>query len=349
MTGFAGRPAFLALSYRENAPVLLMTALYFGVAVTLLLLRGLPPPTIGSLLVNAVLFATGGIAIAGPAILYGLAVHRPESPLRWIGRECGRIRLRERTAFALPALLAMIVFLPTFSAMKSAIPAFQPYTYDPFLADLDYRIHGADAWRVLQPALGWPFVSFALNGIYHLWILLLYIGVLAVTGWIERLDLRRQFLIAYLLAWPLLGNLMAVWMSSVGPCFYEFFYGDGRFADQMAYLRQADTIWPLMVLDVQDGLLDGYRDGATELGRGISAMPSMHVAIAGLFAILGWRISRFWGVAGTIFLLLILIGSVHLGYHYAVDGYAAIAGILPLWWLAGVVSRRISRAEKRAA
>lgn len=324
-----------AWSLRENAAVVILTVLYVAIAIALLAARGLPLPRYGSILVNAILFGSAAVAIAGPAILVGLALRRPDSPMRWIVEKCADIRLAERVAIAAPALIALIFFLPTFSAMKSAVPAFQPYVYDPLLIEIDFRLHGGDPWRLLQPLIGWPFVSFLLNGIYHLWILLLYIGVLAVTGWLERPDLRRQFLITYLLAWPLLGNLAATWLSSVGPCFYEFFYGDDRFAPQMAYLRQANEIWPLMVLDVQDRLLEWHRVGSSDLGRGISAMPSMHVSIACLFAILGWRISRFWGVVGSLFLIAILIGSVHLAYHYAIDGYASILATLLIWWIVG--------------
>jgi hypothetical protein len=37
--------------------------------------------------------------------------------------------------------------------------------------------------------------------------------------------------------------------------------------------------------------------------------------------------------------LLVLIGSVHLGWHYAVDGYVAIAAVTGFWWIAGRIIR----------
>jgi hypothetical protein len=39
------------------------------------------------------------------------------------------------------------------------------------------------------------------------------------------------------------------------------------------------------------------------------------------------------------FLLVILIGSVHLGWHYAIDGYVGIIGTLILWWACGRLLR----------
>ena len=37
----------------------------------------------------------------------------------------------------------------------------------------------------------------------------------------------------------------------------------------------------------------------------------------------------------TAFSMLTLAGSVYLGPHYAVDGYASIAAVHVIWWLAG--------------
>jgi hypothetical protein len=73
--------------------------------------------------------------------------------------------------------------------------------------------------------------------------------------WLERPQLRRQFLIAFILCWALIGNLAATLMASVGPCFYDFFYGEGPYAGLMTYLRQADQVYPLAALTVQDSLL----------------------------------------------------------------------------------------------
>jgi hypothetical protein len=83
-----------------------------------------------------------------------------------------------------------------------------------------------------------------------------------------------------------------------------------------------------------------------EMLNGISAMPSMHVAMSMLFALLAWNVHRLLGIAFTAFALAIAIGSVHLGWHYAVDGYAS-AIAMPLVWLAAgrLVDWRRARAS----
>ena len=69
-------------------------------------------------------------------------------------------------------------------------------------------------------------------------------------------------------------------------------------------------------------------------------MPSMHVVTSLLIALVCWRINRPLGVAMVVFLVVILIGSVHLGYHYAIDGYAAIVITLAIWSGVGWLLRR---------
>jgi membrane-associated phospholipid phosphatase len=134
----------------------------------------------------------------------------------------------------------------------------------------------------------------------------------------------------------LLGNVAAVVFSSVGPCFYDAFYGVPRYVELMNYLHRESNNLPIWALRAQEYLLMG-RDGV-RLGAGISAFPSLHVAAAMLNVMLSWRLSRPWRITSVVFLLLILVGSVHLGWHYAVDGLAAIIAVPVIWWVAGKFS-----------
>ena len=84
------------------------------------------------------------------------------------------------------------------------------------------------------------------------------------------------------------------------------------------------------------------------LGAGIAAMPSMHVAGALLFALAGWRESRALGLLLTGYAVLILVGSVHLAWHYAVDGYVAALVTAFLWWAVGRYVRWRCPADARA-
>jgi hypothetical protein len=64
-----------------------------------------------------------------------------------------------------------------------------------------------------------------------------------------------------------------------------------------------------------------------------------------VFAMITARSSRLLSCGFAIFGVLILIGSVHLGWHYAVDGYAAILGALAICW---VVERALPSGQRIA-
>jgi hypothetical protein len=43
--------------------------------------------------------------------------------------------------------------------------------------------------------------------------------------------------------------------------------------------------------------------------------------------------------------VIVLIGSVHLAYHYAVDGYVSIVVTGMIWAVSGALARRLSGAD----
>lgn len=55
---------------------------------------------------------------------------------------------------------------------------------------------------------------------------------------------------------------------------------------------------------------------------------------------LGWCYSRRAGIALTLNAVVIMIGSVHLGWHYALDGYVGALGTVVVWWLVGQLLKR---------
>jgi hypothetical protein len=105
----------------------------------------------------------------------------------------------------------------------------------------------------------------------------------------------------------------------------------------MQYLTALDAEQPVIALRVQHTLWENYARSLNLPFVGISAMPSVHVAVAVLFALLGWRTSRWLGWAFTCFAGVVLVGSVHLGWHYAVDGYVSVAATLAIWAVVGAL------------
>lgn len=245
---------------------------------------------------------------------------------------------------SLPVLSLLPVFLSVFSSYKSLIPTISPFRWDVSLAALDRALHGGvDPWVWLHPILGAPWITFAIDALYHpLWS----IAFVAVWCW-QALDhrdpvLRLQFLLSFLMVWILLGSAGATLMSSAGPCYYGHVVGQpDPFAAQLAFLAESGRQVPLASAFAQDALWRAYVSGFVGVGSGISAMPSVHVATTLLFLLLGRWHSRWLALGFGALLAVVLVGSVHLGWHYAVDSYAAILVTVPIWLTAGWAARRI--------
>jgi hypothetical protein len=120
-------------------------------------------------------------------------------------------------------------------------------------------------------------------------------------------------------------------------------FGDTTFDAHMVYLRAANEQFPVLTLHVQDLLLQWYHQGERGLGSGITAMPSMHVAMAQLTWLGMRRVSRAAGWWFFAFFVVIWIGSVHLAYHYAVDGLVSVIATTAIWWASGALLRAWDR------
>lgn len=311
-----------------------------GIFAIALLSVGVPPVNPFDYLLNAQLFLVSWAILASFQILLALYRHRPGHPLPYVAQQVFGKKYLRRSLQALPIIVTAIIFLVTFSAIKSAIPLFNEFHWDDEFIVMDQQIHGGDPWRLLQPILGFPIVTALLAAFYHLWLLLVYVGTIWLAIYAEDRALRIRYFLSFFLSWAVIGVALATAFASVGPCFLFPIMGDAHFLDQMAYLHSANEHFPIMVLDVQAMLLEGYETGNFGLGRGITAMPSMHVALAFVFFLAMCKVNRVAAILSFIFLVLIMLGSVHLAYHYAVDGYVSIAVAALIWLFSGSVADR---------
>jgi hypothetical protein len=234
-------------------------------------------------------------------------------------------------------LLLVPLFLGAFGRWKLMIQLVQPFGWDPALSALDARLHfGHYPWALLQPVLGYPAVTRLLDLAYVPVMLALLVGMTVWLGWTTDSALRRRFLLTFVLAWILLGTGLAIALSSAGPCYFGRVTGlPDPYAGLMTYLAQVNRTTPLTALLIQEGLWQSHVGRVAGSFSEISAMPSIHVAMPTLFALTAGQASVVAGRALAAFAVVIFLGSVALGWHYAIDGYVGAAGVAAIWWWCG--------------
>ena len=271
-------------------------------------------------------------------LLYVLLILRPASPVARILQDYReRFLTFERLAGAALMILLVQLLFSVFTSFKVMIPRFLPFSWDADFERWDRALHfGFAPWELLQPVIGSPWITEIISFNYQVWFFVLNGLMFWMAFSLRDRRLRMQFFLASLLIWSLLGNLLATLLSSAGPCYYPLVTGAADpYVPLFDYLRALSQEHYLPQLALQELLWNDYQAGGVLQARGISAMPSMHVASAFLLLLLGWRLGRAAGWLLTIFFGLILVGSVHLGWHYALDGYLAIPLTWLLWHLAG--------------
>lgn len=254
---------------------------------------------------------------------------------------------RQRMLNALPVVVLFPLFTYAFTYLKFLIPVIHPYSWDVSFAQLDAILHGGmHPWMWLQPMFGYPAVTASINVVYNLWFFVIYAIIYWLAFSIERQALRMQFLLSFVFSWIVLGTILATIFSSAGPCFYGLTVaGTDPYGPLMTYLREANQQYPIWALDVQRMLWQGYQEKNSAFA--ISAMPSMHVATAVLIALLGARINRTCAMASLAFAVVIMIGAVHLGWHYAIDGYVGAIGACVIWYVVGLMMATSARLAAR--
>ena len=334
-------PSVLELSIWQNRTLLALVALHFAAVLGLCLAIGKPfHSTTGEKLAGLVqlqipLFV---LVLLIWRLFWGMICLRPQKPIAWFVNDIRGIVLDPaRMLGGAVAFMAMIFFGSSFVVAKDLIPTVNPFSWDPAFAQLDRLLHGGvDPWRLYHAVLGTPFLTSAINAAYHFWFLLMYFLVFVACFNVTKSDTHRTFLIADVLTWTIGGNILAMIFSSVGPVYYQAYDFGDTFEPLMVNLRALNEISPVWALDVQEILL------AEDGGAGISAMPSMHVASTVTMALYCFSHSRLLGWLVTGFAAIIMIGSVHLAWHYAVDGYFSVLLALAVWFSVRAVMRRFA-------
>jgi hypothetical protein len=272
------------------------------------------------------------------------------SLLQLIGQEFERRWQRDRFLSLLTPPLIFALLLASFNVFKQHVLPRAGFPFDPALAALDRMLFGGiDPWRLTHAMLPSPWATLAIDSLYHGWFLPMSLGVMICSFLPAAADeVRIRYLVSFVGVWVLLGSGLAALLPAAGPCFQPTAIGlapgfeplVARLGAQQAWITSQFPAAVLSAVEFQRVLLDMHSaDDGLALGGGIAAMPSIHNALAGLFAIAAFRIDRRLGWVMTAYAVLIWVGSVHLGWHYAIDGPAAVAATAVIWWASGSVAR----------
>ena len=226
-------------------------------------------------------------------------------------------------------IVSLAIVLTVYSSIKQAIPLINPARWDAQLISFETWLHGGwnPAWALSQ--IAWPtWWLRLLDYAYYLWFPLMpLVGALFLAH--RDRNRREHYLAAFMLLW-VAAVLIALFIPSHGPCYVD----PDRFPppDMVMCRVTQDWLWQ-NYLSLQEISLLG--NGGMVFGCGLVALPSLHVAICCLYAIFLWRERSVWRWPAIAYTMLIFLGSVHSGWHYALDGYAGLLLAALATWCTG--------------
>lgn len=314
----------LAVALRHDAPVYLLVVLHALAGLVFLEAVGAAEMVSYGLYLDR--WALRTILFFPPALIlasYLMELHRTGGTRRAaLARAVAPERVAAISA-GLVMLLAFMLFQGAFTSVKNGLSVlWGGFPFDLAQANFDKAIHfGTDPWRLLYRFAQDETLLAIVEWNYGVLWFFLSFGALVVAILAPAGEMRTRYLICFILVWVVVGNIVAGLFMSAGPAFYGFVTGDtARYAEQLAWLGEfggGSAYYQAYLWDLQEA-------GVTGFGSGISAFPSVHVALAALNAMFAWSLDRRLGLAAWGYAAFVQFSSVYLAWHYAIDGYAGV-------------------------
>jgi hypothetical protein len=265
------------------------------------------------------------VAFAAPVLLAGILLRALLAARRGRRRFAARLRasLGPRSLLDLLRFLAALTLTSyVYSWLKVALPLLRPDVLcDESLFRLETALHfGVNPGRLLQGLFPFRALWEVLDGYYAAFILTVIAGV----GWFGAtvsIQERARFAAGFTLLW-VLGSWFYLATPSLGPCYV---LKDDYAGVRASMPRQSATMDLLFAHYGRVRSLHRRPEG-TDLSPylGIAAMPSLHVAAQAFLMLFARRRSRVLFVLYAVLTALTFFTSVVSGWHYAIDGYAAV-------------------------
>jgi hypothetical protein len=342
------------IKVREVKNVALGAMVVFTYMALVLLSGRVDPVTFGKLLYFYIRTAfwlwafVGGFYLLGSLVLHGRRAGTSPFLFGFLTELVRERWERDRMLSLVWPPLLFACLLASFNAFKQMILPLAGFHFDPLFAIADRLLFlGNDPWRLTHAVFGSPGMTLFIDRAYHGWFAPMSLGLVA-CAWMpgSTYRLRTQYMLSYIGVWIGIGSILAFLLPSAGPCFYEHFVGaHSSFNELLQRLGgiEAATGSDLTSLRNQGLLIKLHASDNLVVGGGISAMPSVHNGLAALFALAASRLNRVAGWVLWGYAALIWLGSIHLGWHYALDGIVGIALTYGIWIACGRIAEAFDK------
>ncbi|GAC1575002.1 MAG: hypothetical protein NVS3B5_05680 [Sphingomicrobium sp.] len=163
------------------------------------------------------------------------------------------------------------------------------FGWDRAFARADLALLGTDAWRLTHRWVG-PEGTVVLQAIYTIVWGVAFALVAPLVAMLASRRFAGQFFLAMILTWTLGGLVCATLFAAAGPVFAQL--SDPTLGQHFAGLQQtlARSLPPdSMIRETQHYLQTAAPYRYVVRGGGVSAMPSLHVAVASIYVLASRR------------------------------------------------------------
>ena len=213
-------------------------------------------------------------------------------------------------------VVALSVVQTVHLTLKAYLPVINHTNHDQLLWRLDRVIGlGHEPVALTLAAFGQPLSLHVIDLVYSgLYYFLLWGGVVVFFAGLDR-ERRFAFFDSFALMWQV-GLAAYILLPSWGPVFTrpEIFETALQSCPITTHVQSA-------LFAETSAIFQGNYNVPIQF-FGLAAFPSLHVAVLTLFALWASAIGRWWRWWNSAMLVVILIGSMAIGYHYLVDGLA---------------------------
>ncbi|HIP21985.1 MAG TPA: hypothetical protein EYG79_00070 [Rhodobacteraceae bacterium] len=231
-------------------------------------------------------------------------------------------------------LVGVAIFMAAFATVETSFAMVMPFYADGCFAEMDrWLLLGQDAWVVAHryfPELGAPLVDLIYG---RIWIPLVFLFPFYLVLFDKNQERVARYILLYFVAFFIVGNVLALMFLSVGPVYYDTYYGEDTFARLQGAL-EGSGVSTSHIGRVQTILGDIFFANDGTQASDIAAFPSVHVSSIMVVALYAFERNRVLGVIMSAYVGAILFLSVYTGYHWLVDGLASILiMIVANFWL----------------